>query len=304
MTSKTLTESSEKLVASNGVYKSILITPGKGSSGFYSEEMLRTFGPEAFPKGTHSYLNHLDEGEYRSPSQLMAVLTEDAYYEDGVGLVANIRPMKHWADFVEEVAPYVGMSISAQGTGEASEIDGEQVFVVESLLPDVMNTVDFVSYAGRGGKIAEQLAEQALNKSTHTDPSAGTGKKGNEIMATLEENASALAEAAGKIVSAQEAAAVAAVSEAETAEKVAEAIKNAVAATRKVAEAGLSNTLSDKLYAQIEAGDFSVEEKLTEYEEIRSEVKEQLEESLPSGFVGSLVGAGTGSTKNFNVSGW
>ena len=309
MTSRTLTESSAKLVGANGVYKAVLITPGKGSSGYYSEEMLRAFGPEAFPKGTHGYLNHLGEGEYRSPDKLTHVLTEDAYYDETLGgLVADIKPMKHWADFMQEVSPYVGLSISAEGTGEMAEMDGEDVFVVESLLPHTMNSVDLVSYAGRGGKIAERLAEQAIQKGTHSDSSAGTEQEGNDNMATLEEVAATVATLdanVNKIVSAQEAAEAAAVSEAEIAEKVAEAIKAAVDATRKVAEAGLSEKLAEKLYAQIESGDFGVEEKLTEYAEIAADVKESLEGSLPPGFVGSFATAATeGKPRNYALTNW
>lgn len=308
MTSKTLTESSKALVASDGAYKAVLITPGKGSSGYYSEEMLREYGPSAFPKGTHGYLNHLGEGEYRSPDKLTHVLTEDAYYDEEMGgLVAKVKPMKHWAEFVQEVAPYVGLSISADGTGEMQEMDGEQMFVVESLLPHVMNSVDLVSYAGRGGKIAETLAEQAI-KSAHSDSSAGTGKEGNETMATLEEAVETLANLAGKvdgIVSAQETAEAVAVSEAETEAKIAEAVKAAVAATRQVAEAGLSEKLAEKLYAQIETGDFAVEEKLAEYAEIVSEVKEHLEESLPTAFLGSFSSDRAGDKKtNYAVGSW
>ena len=147
--------------SSENTWKATLITPGKGSSGFYSESLLKEYGPVAFPKGTHSYIDHpVAEGEVRSPKNLMGVLTEDARYEDGVGLVAEIQVMPHWKEFVEAVAPHTGLSIYASGEGSRNE-DG--VFTIETLEPSVMNSVDLVSYAGRPGSgLAEKLYESAL----------------------------------------------------------------------------------------------------------------------------------------------
>lgn len=160
--SKLLTESAIAPTKTDaGTWRAILITPGKGSSGVYSEAMLAESGPIAFPKGTHSYVDHpVSEGEIRSPKNLMGVLAEDAYYEDGIGLVAELQVMPHWKDFVEAVAPHTGLSIYAMGQGEYNEA-GE--LVVESLTPNTQNSVDLVSYAGRPGSgLAEKLYESAL----------------------------------------------------------------------------------------------------------------------------------------------
>lgn len=145
----------------NGTWRAVLITPGKGSSGIYSESMLREHGPLAFPRGTHSYVDHpVSEGEVRSPKNLMGVLAEDAHYEDGVGLVAELEVMPHWKEFVEAVAPHTGLSIYAMGEGSRND-DGD--VVVESLVPHTQNSVDLVSYAGRPGSgLAEKLYESAL----------------------------------------------------------------------------------------------------------------------------------------------
>lgn len=144
-----------------GTWRAVLITPGKGSSGIYSESMLKEYGPVAFPKGTHSYVDHpVTEGEIRSPKNLMGVLAEDAHYEDGLGLVAELEVMPHWKEFVEAVAPHTGLSIYAMGEGSRND-DGD--IVVESLVPNTQNSVDLVSYAGRPGSgLAEKLYESAL----------------------------------------------------------------------------------------------------------------------------------------------
>lgn len=181
--------------SSNGNWRAVLITPGKGSSGIYSESMLRESGPAAFPKGTHSYIDHpTSEGEIRSPKNLMGVLAEDAHYEDGVGLVAELSVMPHWKAFAEAVAPHTGLSIYAMGEGSYNE-DGDMV--VESLTPHPQVSVDLVSYAGRPGSgLAEKLYESAL-AAFSTEGTAATAEteipteEGNpnmeEILAKLEE---------------------------------------------------------------------------------------------------------------------
>lgn len=146
----------------SGNWRAILITPGKGSSGVYTEAMLKESGPVAFPKGTHSYIDHpVAEGEVRSPKNLMGVLAEDAYYDEETGgLVAELQVMPHWKEFVEAVAPHTGLSIYAMGEGSYND-NGE--LVVESLTPHTQNSVDLVSYAGRPGSgLAEKLYESAL----------------------------------------------------------------------------------------------------------------------------------------------
>ena len=155
-------ESASAPVKSGDRWEAILITPGVGSSGFYSEDVLREFGPAAFPKGTHSYVDHpKEDGEVRSPKNLMGVLAEDARFEPGVGLVAQIEVMPHWVEFVEAVAPHTGLSIYAMGEGR---YDGDEL-VVESLIPHVQNSVDLVSYPGRpGSKLADKLYEAAVSE--------------------------------------------------------------------------------------------------------------------------------------------
>jgi hypothetical protein len=157
-----LTESGSAPVKSGDRWQAVLITPGKGSSGFYGEEMLAEYGPIAFPKGTHSYVDHpKEDGEVRSPKNLMGVLAEDAYFQEGVGLVAEIEVMPHWVEFVEAVAPHTGLSIYAMGEGKWEDDE----LVVESLIPHVQNSVDLVSYPGRpGSKLADKLYEQALSE--------------------------------------------------------------------------------------------------------------------------------------------
>lgn len=169
MTSTLFTESAVAPTKTGDNWRAVLITPGKGASGFYSESVLKEHGPIAFPRGTHSYVDHpVTDGEVRSPKNLMGVLAEDAYYEDGVGLVAELQIMPHWKDFVEAVAPHTGLSIYAMGEGARND---EGQIVVESLVPNIQNSVDLVSYAGRPGSgLAEKLYESALAKFKEAEP--------------------------------------------------------------------------------------------------------------------------------------
>lgn len=146
----------------DGTWRAVLITPGKGSSGTYTESMLREYGPTVFSKGTHSYVDHPSrDDEIRSPKNLIGVLSEDAYYENGVGLVGKIKVMKHWREFVEEVAPHTGLSIYAMGEGG---YDGNGELIVEKLVPNAQTSVDLVSYPGRpGSKLADKLYEAAVS---------------------------------------------------------------------------------------------------------------------------------------------
>jgi hypothetical protein len=163
MSTITFKESSASFTRSGEFWKAVLITPGKGSSAIYTEDVLRRDGAVAFPAGTHSYINHLQEGDVRSPEKLWGVLAEDARYEDGVGLVAKIKVMPHWADFVESVAPHTGLSIWAEGQGSKND-DGE--ILVESLVANPMNTIDMVSWPGREGSgLAQKLYESAVRAS-------------------------------------------------------------------------------------------------------------------------------------------
>jgi hypothetical protein len=136
-----------------GKIRATLITPGKGSSGTYTVEVLQQAAADkAFPRGTQMHINHntaMDdmerpEGDLRN---LAGVLLEDAYW-DGNGLVAEARISSAWRDFIDEFGEFIGVSISAQA--EITE-SGE----IAQFIPSPFNRADFVTVAGRGGEITE-----------------------------------------------------------------------------------------------------------------------------------------------------
>lgn len=303
---KTLVESrgagSVKAPAADGSFEVVLIAPGQGSSGFYSEELIREYAPAAWPKGTHVYLDHLKEGETRSPERLLGALVEDTVIDPVTGEAKNrFKPLSKHREWVEEVREYVGLSISAQGDGKPGEVNGRNTLIVESLFPDIQNTVDIVSYAGRGGRFLESYLNEA-NESTHTESSAGA-TKGNETM-TVEEKVDHLTSVVEGLVAkidARESAEANAVSvdEAVTAER-----GKVVEAAKAVAEAELTESQRSALYTRIEAGDYDIDSAVNEYKALREEIAADLEAHVLNEAGVSARDGGSDNAGTYSVNGW
>lgn len=135
-----------------------LITPGVGSSGTYPQEVLEAAGRErVFGAGCKMFIDHqTDEEAWHRPEgslkDLAAVLTEDAHWDDQLGaLVAEARVFEHWKPVIESMKDDIGVSIRAGA--EVQETSNGRVItkITEA------RSVDFVTQAGRGGKILEVL---------------------------------------------------------------------------------------------------------------------------------------------------
>ena len=147
----------------NGRWLVAIATPGQGSSGHYSEDMLKEYGPVAFPAGAKSFINH--EGS-RNPKDMIGTYPEGAYWDDSrKQLMGELQTFSHWQAFVEEVGPHCGMSIYMAGE---SDTDGN----VTKLLEDRQNGADLVSYPGlEGSGLVEQMLESA-RAGSETPPAA------------------------------------------------------------------------------------------------------------------------------------
>lgn len=146
-----------------------IISPGQGSSGYYSPEVIAEAAP-LFEPGTHMYLDHATESEraergVRSLDRLVGVLETAPTLNHNGALVADVKIMPAWREFVKEAYPYIGVSISASGEIEESE----QGRVIKKLT--AVESVDFVTKAGRGGKI-DALLESAVTEATARDKEA------------------------------------------------------------------------------------------------------------------------------------
>jgi hypothetical protein len=150
-------------VTSSGARQLVqLITPGWGSSGYYGAPVLaEAASNRVFPAGTHMYIDHPTAQEAadrpeRSVRDLAAVLTEDAHVDPTTGgLVAPVQVFGTWQTVLAEMKDDIGVSIRATGTGQVGEAEGRRGLIISSL--DEGLSVDFVTAAGRGGRILEIL---------------------------------------------------------------------------------------------------------------------------------------------------
>jgi hypothetical protein len=175
---KLITEAGTLAPTGTGRLEITLITPGWGSSGYYSTEMLATAAVDrTFPKGTQMHIDHMGASERIENSAgslrtLAAVLTEDAAWEPDwvdpkTGVKGRLKSEallgSQYRETVTEFADYIGTSISAGADVTIGEAEGRKGHIVEKLHPSPLNRVDFVTVAGRGGRISDVL-EAAVHR--------------------------------------------------------------------------------------------------------------------------------------------
>lgn len=280
-----------------GRWKATLITPGQGSSGFYSESMLKEFGPIALRKGAKSFVTHnrMENGE-PDPFQMWGFLAEDSYYEDGVGLVGEIEVLPSWRARVEEVAPHTALSIYVMG-----EADSEGN--ISQLIEDSQNGVDMVVHAGRpGSSLVEKMYETAVSTKRASEQS-GDGTKEKNMTEKLEEKLDALTLLISTFISeskiaaekqAQEsAAALAAVKDADT--KVAESI----AAIESI-PADLPDALRESLISKVKSGHTDIAPEIVAAKALFESIKGQVQVQTP----GYRFTESAGSTEDYRVGGF
>jgi hypothetical protein len=144
---------------SSGEFDVLLITPGWGSSGYYSAETIAA-AVEAgvFAPGTHMYLDHPAAGDRpeRSVRDLAGTLVEAGRLDEATGGVrARIRPYSVYAPFLTEAAGDIGLSIRGSGEYVMGEAEGRRGRIFTSLTD--IASVDYVTRAGRGGRILSVL---------------------------------------------------------------------------------------------------------------------------------------------------
>lgn len=203
-----ITESGTASRVGPGRVRLTILTPGVGSSGEYSRDVLEQAARDrSFPKGTQCHLNHDSAADRRERPEgdlrnLVGVLTEDAYVENG-NLVAEARIGSQWRSFVDDFHDVIGVSIAAS----ADIVNEGGTRVVKSILPSPFNRVDLVTVPGRGGRISEVI-EAARNITDSRPHAAGnTEEKEGPTVATttIEESRLAHLEEASRRVEAAEA---------------------------------------------------------------------------------------------------
>lgn len=161
--------------AIKGRFKVLLIAAGWGSSGYYSEALLRRDGPTTWPVGTRMHLDHQTaqeaaerpEGSVMNwASEIISTPTWDLIQR---GLVAEIQVFPQWRDLLnEEFASRIGLSIRATGRVQHGEAEGRQGPIVESLDDGI--SVDWVTQAGAGGRVLELIESASLAEGRHSAP--------------------------------------------------------------------------------------------------------------------------------------
>lgn len=132
-----------------------IITPGAGSSGVYTADVLeQAVRDKVFPKGLALYFDHptaqeLRERPERSVRDLAGRLATDARWT-GSAVVAEADIVPAHAELVAGLEGVAGMSIRAQGEIEMADVNGQRVRKVTRLAAPA-ESVDFVTQAGRGG---------------------------------------------------------------------------------------------------------------------------------------------------------
>lgn len=141
-----------------------LITPGWGSSGYYSPEVLEAAaGAGVFPAGTHMYLDHpaadgsgQDMHGNRTLRDLAAVLDESATW-NGSALVCEALVFGNHRHALEQMRESIGVSVRALAEVEQGEAEGRTGTIVRSLVESPQTSADFVTHGGRGGRIVDVI---------------------------------------------------------------------------------------------------------------------------------------------------
>lgn len=151
-------------------YKARLIDAGEGSSGIYTPEALQQAATDRiFAAGTRIHLDHprrTDDRELpeRSVKDWCGVLDEDAVYNpDAQALEAQIRIFSPYQQLIAEMWDRVGMSIRAWADTEPTPSGKPRITRFTEA-----GSVDFVTQAGRGGKLL-QVLESRLDEATYRD---------------------------------------------------------------------------------------------------------------------------------------
>lgn len=149
-----------------------IATPGQGSSGYYTPEVLREYGPVAFPAGIKAYVGHAKPQD-RSLLDIVGTYGDAYWSEEENALFADLQPAtKKWAEVLEELGPLVGASISSSGTKDAQ---GN----VLTLQYHRANSVDLVPEPGLVGsglqEQIESLIESARTVDSTTEPGVTPG---------------------------------------------------------------------------------------------------------------------------------
>lgn len=173
-TARSLAEATASTSDESGLLEVEFITPGWGSSGYYSRQVLEAAAP-LFEAGTHMYFDHPSTTERqdrpeRSVRDLAAVITESAIDKTTGAITGRVKPLAAYKDLLtdETFAKNVGLSIRGSATDVVvGEAEGRTGPIIEGLA--AIDSVDFVTRAGRGGRVLSVLESAGVAEATASD---------------------------------------------------------------------------------------------------------------------------------------
>jgi hypothetical protein len=168
--------------AKPGTIEVHIIRPGRGSSGFYFEDVLKkAVESGVYPKGMLMHWDHPtrqqeEDQPARVTGTIAAALAEQAYYLeegdpaawDGPGVYAKAEVRPKFQEDLKWMAGKIGVSHYVDGLSKEGEgPDGKSGRIITELLPSKFNSVDFVTIPGAGGharftEISKQSKEETM----------------------------------------------------------------------------------------------------------------------------------------------
>lgn len=256
-------------------WRVIVARPGQGSSGFYSEEMLKRDAEKIIAPGGQMFINH---GSDRNPKDMVGIYPEGSFWdEDEVAVVSEVDVFSHWKEFVEEVGPHCGASLYALGE---SDEDGN----VTAILEDRLNGADLVARPGLvGSGLAEKLYESAVSHSENRPGTRQAEHKENKLdKETLEAALSAankpLLDALTTLVAEKKAAEAADAQVKADEAAVTSAVEAYDAKVQAIADAKLPEVQAESLRKKAMAGE-DVAPLIEEAKALKEQIAESLKES-------------------------
>ena len=156
-------------VSAKGDFPVQVITPGWGSSGYYSPEVVEA-AAALVPVGTHMYADHPTATEdadrpERSVLGIAGYVTEAGQWDaDRQAVVAHMRFTPMFAPLAEDLdfLKTIGLSIRGSATDVTEgEAEGRRGRIIEGL--HSIDSVDLVTRAGRGGKFLSLMESTRTN---------------------------------------------------------------------------------------------------------------------------------------------
>lgn len=275
-----LVESVASIESKNGKWRAKLIGANiKGSSAYYPAEAVEAGAP-LFKEGVHMFRNHMSQDEqWNRPegdvNNLIGVLGSDAVFEED-GLYADLNIFESSKEWLKERAPYVGLSIRANGIVK----EGEDGFPILESFTDVLS-VDVVTKAGADGKIIS-LAESA-KPGVLTETQVETPKQEEEESMEFPKDLAEALDAQAKDVKAMTDSVGALIESLKPKEQEAPKEASATEVAEALVEAKLTKTARARVLASVEGGTELAEAIKAEQDlqkEILEESKAELEGNL------------------------